>query len=263
MAMSQGTVLWVSATTCAVSCWQTLDAEVLNPALWLSWRHIFPPGYLLQAWAKALWQDAKSEASQGCFLTQQDKKMYLSDETGARCWCHVNISRIHDLSATLSWDLKGWLHSCHEICVKDRALTLHPSSFLLPLFKSSHSKQEKVHAMPLASLCTDHTLGLVAGAQKDYSQSLELPKRLSTAEQQEWLPGSWEDASARTAVSSAAGLASSSPSSPGHLQFNILGDKKHKQVYSRGQSGHENTVSLLKTEITCASARGCSNYVSQ
>lgn len=59
--------------------------------------------------------------------------------------------------------------------------------------------------MPLASLCTDHTLGLVAGAQKDYSQSLELPKRLSTAEQQEWFPGSQEDDSARIAVSSAEG----------------------------------------------------------
>lgn len=35
--------------------------------------------------------------------------------------------------------------------------------------------------------------------------------------------------SARTAMSSAAGLALSSPSSPGHLQFNILGDKKHNR----------------------------------
>lgn len=82
---------------------------------------------------------------------------------------------------------------------------LHPSSFLSLLFKSSHSKQEKVDTMPLASLYTDHTLGLVAGAQKVYSQSLGLPKRLSTAEQQEWFPGSREDVSARTVVSSAEG----------------------------------------------------------
>lgn len=33
--------------------------------------------------------------------------------------------------------------------------------------------------------------------------------------------------------------------------------------YSSGQSGQKNTVSLLKTEITCASARDCSDYVSQ
>lgn len=83
--------------------------------------------------------------------------------------------------------------------------------------------------MSLASLRTDHTLGLVAGAQKDYSQSLELPKKLSTAERQEWFPGSREDASARTAMSSAVGLALSSPSSPGHLQFRFLGDKKNNR----------------------------------
>lgn len=53
--------------------------------------------------------------------------------------------------------------------------------------------------MSLASLRTDHTLALVAGAQMDYSQSLQLPKRPSSAEWQEWLPGSLEDASARTA----------------------------------------------------------------
>lgn len=37
------------------------------------------------------------------------------------------------------------------------------------------------------------------------------------------------DMSARTAVSSAAGLALSLPSSPGHLQFKFLGDKKHSR----------------------------------
>lgn len=101
---------------------------------------------------------------------------------------------------------------------------LHPMSFLLLLFKPSHSKQETVQTMSLASLCTDHTSGLVAGAQNNYSQSLEPPKRPSTAEQQEWFPGSQENVSAGTAMSSAAGLALSYPSSPGHLQFRFLGD---------------------------------------
>lgn len=59
--------------------------------------------------------------------------------------------------------------------------------------------------MSLASLRTDHTLALVAGAQKNYSQSLELPKKPSTAEQQERFPGSWEDAAAGTAMALAAG----------------------------------------------------------
>lgn len=87
--------------------------------------------------------------------------------------------------------------------------------------------------MSLASLCTDHTLGLVAGAQKDYSQSLELPKRPSTAEQQEWFPGSLtqEDVSARTAMSSAAGLALSSTTSPRTLQFRFMGDDKKNNKY--------------------------------
>ncbi|CAM9288483.1 unnamed protein product [Bubo scandiacus] len=95
--------------------------------------------------------------------------------------------------------------------------------------------------MSLASLRTDHTLGLVAGAQKDYSQSLKLPKRPSTAERQEWFLGSQKDASARTAMSSAAGLALSSPSSPGHLQFRFLGDKKNNRWYtlsSNSKNGH-------------------------
>jgi len=82
---------------------------------------------------------------------------------------------------------------------------LHPGFFLSLLFKPSHSKQEKVQTMSLASLCTDHTSGLVAGAQKDYSQSFKLPKRPSTAEQQEWFPGSQEDVFARTAMALAVG----------------------------------------------------------
>lgn len=98
--------------------------------------------------------------------------------------------------------------------------------FLSLFFKPSHSKRERVQTMSSASLRTDHTLGLVAGDQKDYSQSLELPKRPSTAEWTEWFPGSWEDASARTAMASAARLALSSPSSPGHLQFRFCSAEK-------------------------------------
>lgn len=91
--------------------------------------------------------------------------------------------------------------------------------------------------MSLASSHTDHILGLVARAQKDYSQSLELPKRPSTAEWQEWFPGSWEDASARIAMASAVGHICQdsnvlgcgtcpSPSSPVHLQIRFLGTKE-------------------------------------
>ncbi|KAJ7403106.1 hypothetical protein BTVI_80420 [Pitangus sulphuratus] len=114
----------------------------------------------------------------GCVMGQgrKDNKMYLS----------------HDPKARIS------VKECPFEC------PLHPFSFLSPLFKFRHLKQ-KIHTMPLASLCTDHTLGLVARAQKDYSQSLELPKRPSTAEQQEWFPGSCEDVSARTAMALAAG----------------------------------------------------------
>lgn len=274
MAMSQGTVLWVSATTCAVSCWQTLDAEVLNPALWLSWRHIFPPGYLLQAWAKALWQDAESEASQGCFLTQQDKKMYLSDEgQGADAmltypeymtclqlcpgiWKGDFIPVMRSV-----WRTEPLLYipalSCYRcsnpvIQSRRRFMPCHWHHYVLTtlwdwwqeLKRIIHSPSSCQRGCPLQS---SRSGSLAHGRMRLPGQQCPQLRAMS----------------ARTAVSSAAGLASSSPSSPGHLQFNILGDKKHKQVYSRGQSGHENTVSLLKTEITCASARGCSNYVSQ
>lgn len=103
---------------------------------------------------------------------------------------------------------------------------LHPTFFLSLLLKPSHLEREKVQTISLASSPTDHTSGLVAGAQKDYSQSLELPKSPSTAEQQEWFSGSREDVSAKTAMASAAGLVLSSPSSPGHLQFRFLGANK-------------------------------------
>lgn len=170
---------------------------------------LFAPGMGKSPMARCWeWGFSGLRSTSGCVMQQakQGKKRYLPHETGARWRCHGSMSQIYDLCATLCWDLMGQLHSCHEIRVEDRALwmSLTSSSFLSLLFKPSHSKQ-KIHSLPLAPLCTDHTLGLVAVAQKDYSQSPELPKRLSTAERQEWFPGSWEDASARTAVSSAEG----------------------------------------------------------
>lgn len=77
---------------------------------------------------------------------------------------------------------------------------------------------------------------------------------------QQW-PWLW-DASARTAMSSAAGLALSSPCSLRHLQFRFP-KWKEQQVPSRGQSGCDNTALLLKTGTTCASARDCPGYASQ
>lgn len=129
--------------------------------------------------------------------------------------------------------------------------------------------------MSLASSHTDHILGPVAGAQKDYSQSLELPKRPSTAEWQEWFPGSREDTSARTAMASAVGHVCQDsnglgrgtclviPIQPWALAVQIPGCQEDRQVPSHGQSGRDNIVSLLKTVTTYASARDHPNYVSQ
>lgn len=139
---------------------------------------------------------------------------------------------------------------------------LHPALFLSLLLKPSHLDQEKVQTISLASLSTDHTLGLVAGAQKDYSQSLELPKRPSTAEQQEWFPGSWENASAKTAMALAAGLVLSSPSSPEYSQFRFLGTRKIDRYLAMVKVVMI-AVSLLRTGATYASARGCPDCASQ
>lgn len=71
----------------------------------------------------------------------------LAHETGARCRCHVDMSLIHDLCATLLWDLKGWLHSCHEICVEGRALWMSFTSqlFLVTIVQIQSLKAEGPH----------------------------------------------------------------------------------------------------------------------
>ncbi|PKU42140.1 hypothetical protein llap_7551 [Limosa lapponica baueri] len=118
--------------------------------------------------------------------------------------------------------------------------------------------------MSLASSHTDHILGLVAGAQKDYSQSLKLPKRPCTAERQEPFPGSRKDTSARTSTSSAAGLALSSPSSAVHLQVRFLGAKKIDRRYtlrSNSKNGHAiESLSNMQKYKCHAQKKGPGNY---
>lgn len=239
-------------TTCAVSCWGTLGAEVLSPASWLSWRHIFPQAVCPRHGQKP------SGRMPGVRLLRAEFHIQLCDgtsEAGEDVTCHMrqgqgedgNMSLIRDLCATLSWDLMGWLHFCHEICVEHRALWMSLISRLSCHRCSNPATESRRRFTPC------HWRHYVLITLRDWWQELkriihspsscqsgcplQSSRSGSLVRRKMRLPGQQcpqlRDVSARPAVSSAAGFASSLPSSPGHLSFKFLGDKKHnRDIYN-------------------------------
>lgn len=117
------------------------------------------------------------------FIWADIKQCYISPSLDQK-----NTFLTHGLCATLSCDLVGDCIPVPGSVWRGMSSRVSPTSWLFPVTvvwvagfdsdKSSHSQWERVQAMSLASLCADHNLELVAGAQMDYSQLLKIPEAI-------------------------------------------------------------------------------------